>query len=51
MTIMQQLQNKQVQATLKSNGIVHLWLFGSHAKGINNEDSDVDLLYEHNYDN
>ena|SRR5689334_448856 len=38
---------KQHQAELKRLGVVHLYLFGSTARGEAGEDSDVDLFFDH----
>jgi predicted nucleotidyltransferase len=38
---------KQHQAELKQLGVQHLYLFGSTARGEANEDSDVDLFFDH----
>ena len=45
--IIKKLQNKNLIKKLKDNRIKHLWLFGSFAKWIADEDSDIDLLYEY----
>jgi uncharacterized protein len=38
---------KEHEAELKQLGVEHLYLFGSTARGEANEDSDVDLFFDH----
>lgn len=38
---------KEHEAELKQLGIEHLYLFGSTARGEANDDSDVDLFFDH----
>ncbi len=41
------LTKPEVRQRLMNAGIVHLWLFGSYARGTATAESDVDLLYEY----
>ncbi len=37
---------KLLKSQLKSQGIIRIGLFGSFAKGTNNKNSDIDIVYE-----
>ena len=40
------LQSDDVKKELLDAGIMHLWLFGSYAKGTQTDTSDIDLVYD-----
>ena len=48
--IIEKLSEPDIKKQFDNNQIEHLWLFGSFAKWNYDHTSDIDLLYQKNYD-
>ena len=49
--IISKLSNKNVIAEIQKYNIKHIWLSGSFARWENNNESDIDIIYEADYTN